>query len=160
MKMDLVIREALEDDLETVVDLWEELLEYHRTIDSSYWAPARDARETMLQWWRQAPEDADRLLLVAEVQGEVVGFVHGTLANTPPPIEDRPFVGISDIAVRADRRRRGIGRALIDALSEGFAEREPQELRLSVALRNDAAVAFYGELGFEPVTYGMRRALG
>ncbi len=158
-ELDVVIREADECDIDAVVELWVELSEYHWELDARYWELATDAREMMRQWWGDAAEAEDRLLLVAEVRGEVVGFIHGKLANTAPPFVDRWFVNVSDVSVKESYRGLGIGRQLLEAIVEGFADSEAEEIRLTCAVMNELAQGFYRKLEFEVITYGLYKAL-
>ena len=61
--------------------------------------------------------------------------------------------------VAADCRRRGVGRRLIEAISDWFLAHGADEIRLSAAVRNEASNAFYRSLGFEPLTCTMIKRL-
>jgi ribosomal-protein-alanine N-acetyltransferase len=62
---------------------------------------------------------------------------------------------VNNIAVRRDRQRHGVGRALLDhLLEEARRENIPQTL-LEVAADNAPAVRLYDEYGFEVI--GVRR---
>jgi len=62
---------------------------------------------------------------------------------------------VQNIAVRQDRQRRGIGRALLQALLAEAARRRVQGVLLEVAVDNGTAQRLYDSFGFEPV--GVRR---
>ena len=55
---------------------------------------------------------------------------------------------IVTIDVDPARRRQGVGRVLMEALTERCREAEAVRLLLEVAVDNDAAIAFYRQLGF------------
>lgn len=55
---------------------------------------------------------------------------------------------ILKIAVRPEKARRGIGRALMDALAAEFMRRGVREMWLEVRAGNTAARSFYADLGF------------
>lgn len=59
------------------------------------------------------------------------------------------------VATRADRRRRGVGRAVLQAAATEAQRRGSEALLLEVAEENDAARALYAALGF--VEIGRRR---
>jgi ribosomal protein S18 acetylase RimI-like enzyme len=81
--------------------------------------------------------------LVAEDGGRVVGHLYGhVLRKRTGHVE----VLLYEIGVRGAYRRRGIGRALVDALSAWMSERRLVELW--VVADNPGAVAFYGACGF------------
>jgi ribosomal-protein-alanine N-acetyltransferase len=62
---------------------------------------------------------------------------------------------VQNIAVRADRQRRGIGRALLEALLAEAKRRGVKAVLLEVAVDNRPAQKLYDSYGFEPV--GVRR---
>jgi len=62
---------------------------------------------------------------------------------------------INNVAVRRDRQRRGIGRALVDALLAEAERNQVAEVLLEVAVDNAAAQKLYGSYGFMVV--GRRR---
>jgi len=155
----VVVRPATPQDLDAVADLWEELIEAHRQLDDRLWEPAPDGRETYRRWVEETLTSDDRVLLVAELDGQVVGFTHGVLAGGPPPMRPRVSGMVTDMIVAADCRRRGIGRRLAEAIRDWFCERGAEDLRLSAAVRNPAAVAFWEALGLEPWVVAMWQRL-
>jgi ribosomal-protein-alanine N-acetyltransferase len=62
---------------------------------------------------------------------------------------------VQNIAVRRDRQRRGIGRALLEALLGEADRRQVKAVLLEVAVDNRAAQKLYDSYGFAPV--GVRR---
>ena len=60
-----------------------------------------------------------------------------------------------NVAVHPEHRRRGIARALIEALVVALRERESRCLTLEVRASNEPAIALYSDLGFGEV--GRRR---
>lgn len=60
-----------------------------------------------------------------------------------------------NLAVHPEHRRRGIARALIEALVVALRERESRCLTLEVRASNEPAIALYSDLGFGEV--GRRR---
>ena len=88
--------------------------------------------------------DPDLLTWVALAGQEVVGFVfcHVLRMRKEPARE----LLLYEIGVRAAHRRRGIGRALVDAMSSWMRAEDIDEVW--VLADNPDAVAFYGACGF------------
>lgn len=84
--------------------------------------------------------------LVAEDAGSIEGFA---IAETRMSHGKR--VGhIVTIDVSPARRRRGVGRLLMIAVTERCREAGASRMQLEVAVNNEGAIAFYTELGFRP----------
>ena len=58
---------------------------------------------------------------------------------------------VKDLAVRADQRRKGIGRALLLTAFQAFAERGEPAVDLKVHDDNAPALAFYRSVGMTPI---------
>jgi len=139
------IRDARAEDAGAIARLLDQL-----GYPSSTEAAARRVREL-------TSSEADRLL-VAEVDGEVVGFagVHVSLA-----VEyDQPAAKLSAIAVDEAHRRRGVGEALVKAAVQEARARGCGLIFLTTAERRADAHAFYAALGFELTGRRYARTLG
>lgn len=109
---------------------------------------ARAFTETPRPW--SAAEFADLLALPstelvvplepAAAAPELDGFALGQIAG--------PEATLLTLAVDPDRRRRGLGRALLLALEARAAGRGAEEMFLDVAADNTAARALYAALGY------------
>ncbi|MBQ7255481.1 MAG: ribosomal protein S18-alanine N-acetyltransferase [Oscillospiraceae bacterium] len=92
---------------------------------------------------RQELENELSFWLVAEEDGEVVGYVGS-----------QTVLGESDVmnlAVSPNRRRRGIAKALMQALEAHLAQAGSEKLTLEVRASNNAAIALYTRLGFRQI---------
>jgi ribosomal-protein-alanine N-acetyltransferase len=123
----MTVRPAVEADLPAV-----------RAIDAE--AFGRDAW-TAAAWfaeWKGVP--AMRHLAVAVEDDRVVGYgIVATIADV---------ADLHRIAVSADRRRHGLGAALVDALISEARRRGCTRMLLEVEASNEAALALYRRLGF------------
>ncbi len=86
------------------------------------------------------------LVLVAEVEGRLVGF--GCLRCLPCLGEDGPFAELSDLFVSAESRRLGIGEALVRALEARARAAGALGWQVNVDPDNEAARRLYQKLGF------------
>lgn len=86
----------------------------------------------------------DSPVIVAEEDGEVVGFTHGVVSQTEG-------VGtVLRLYVDPDRRREGIGGALLSTIEERLAA-DSIRLQATVLAANEAGRRFYEESGYEEV---------
>ena len=103
-------------------------------------------------------EEAGNAILVAEEQGVVVGMCQLLVF--------RHFQGrgglcaeLESVHVRADRRARGIGSALVLASVQAARARGCYRVQLTSNVVRDDAHRFYGRLGFEPTHVGFKMLL-
>jgi [ribosomal protein S18]-alanine N-acetyltransferase len=85
-----------------------------------------------------------RMAVVAEADGRVAGFAAATLLLDGE--ENRSE--LDTMAVDARARRRGMGRALLEAMVAWAAGRGAQRMGLEVRTSNAAALMLYRRLGF------------
>ncbi|MGH7524983.1 MAG: ribosomal protein S18-alanine N-acetyltransferase [Gemmatimonadales bacterium] len=104
-----------------------------RTAFSDPWTRAQLA--TALDW-------PGALAMVAEDDDEIVGYVLGRV------IVDEGE--ILSIATRPTRRREGIGRQLLDAITGTMAAAGAHAAWLEVRMSNEAARTMYRSAGFAP----------
>jgi GNAT superfamily N-acetyltransferase len=86
-------------------------------------------------------------VVVAELEGEVVGLAH--LQVTPAIELDRPVAKVGALVVDQARRGHGIGRALVEAMEAEARGRGCGVLFLTTSERRDDAHAFYERVGLE-----------
>jgi ribosomal protein S18 acetylase RimI-like enzyme len=146
---DVTVRDATGDDLDRVLDLWAELIDLHHDLDGRVWERKPDGKDIFREWLTGAVNDEDRMVLVAEADGRVVGFINGQSHGSPPPLMDRTTGTIDNLAVDVGFRGKGIGRELIAATRQWFADHGAEDVTVRVAARNTHAVGFYEALGFE-----------
>ncbi|MEU3453304.1 ribosomal protein S18-alanine N-acetyltransferase [Micromonospora sp. NPDC006766] len=87
-------------------------------------------------------------LVATDEAGSVLGYAGLMVA---PPDE----AWVQNVAVRRDAQRRGVGRALLEALLAEAARRGVRSTLLEVAADNAPAQRLYATYGFEPI--GVRR---
>lgn len=100
--------------------------------------------------WEANLSDPDVAIRVAEIEGELVGFVE--LAPKKLPYEtSAPAVELRRLYLKTDVHGRGIADELMKWALREAASRGAQELLLSVYVDNHRARRFYERYGFEAV---------
>jgi ribosomal protein S18 acetylase RimI-like enzyme len=95
--------------------------------------------------WIMEYDGASALLLVAEVDGKLVGQADVQPGRWPK----ESHVGIVGIAILDDFRGAGLGRAMMDRVLEWMRDRRFKKACLEVFVTNERAIALYRGLGFE-----------
>lgn len=85
-------------------------------------------------------------VLIAEAEGEPVGFVH--LESRTEELTREHYGYVAELAVRRDAEGSGAGRALLEAAESWATERGHRFLALHVFAANSGARGFYEHLGY------------
>ncbi|APG87565.1 histone acetyltransferase HPA2 (plasmid) [Sinorhizobium americanum CCGM7] len=99
----------------------------------------------------------DVVILVAEHAGSLVGYTYAGLEGFDYMTLRGPAGVVHDIFVDPDRRKEGIGRALLQATIYELIARGAHQIVLSTAFRNEAAQRLFAAAGFRPTMIEMTR---
>ena len=134
-----MIRSYEEGDREACRGLWRDLTQWHRDLyaDQSIWAD-RDPGDFFDEHLETV--GADRIW-VAEEEGRIVGFVGLIVEGVTGELEP--------IVVSPEARGSGIGRALGEQVIAAARELDLRRLDVRPVARNDGAISFFHELGFD-----------
>jgi GNAT superfamily N-acetyltransferase len=146
---DVVVRRATEADLESLVELWVEFIDFHARCERAF-ARAPDGHEHFAATLRERLADGDAAVFVAEDASGVVGYCVAKVSRRAPEFGSWEFGDIHHLAVTEGRRRSGIGRRLFEAVRTWFAERGVRRMELRVVRANPVSSAFWRRLGFRP----------
>ena len=156
----MIVRRAVLDDSEALGRLGALLMDVHYNFDRRrFLAPGEDAAAGYARFLVSRLHDADCAVFVAELDGSVVGYCY---AGVEPLSwkELRDEAGfIHDLALDPSARRRGAGKALVDAAIEWFRERNQARVMLWTSPANDAARHLFEQSGFRPTMIEMTREL-
>jgi len=152
--MKVTIRKAIPDDADQVAQLWQELLRRHLQYGPCF-AITDGAAVDFSDHLRKLPNDPNGLLLVAESEGRLVGFVHGSVLKRPPCFVIPQQGQIWDLFVSEPFRRQGVARELVDRAMSFFREKGMTFVDIRITTRNEAALAFWRRMGIDPyITVG------
>ncbi|MEJ8824171.1 GNAT family N-acetyltransferase [Variovorax humicola] len=97
--------------------------------------------------WREAIEFSEPQVHVAELDGEIVGFVGFDRSRDPKTPSTAGEIWA--IYVKPEHWGKGVGVALWDAAREGLEEEGCLTVTIWVPLRNDRAIRFHELAGFK-----------
>ena len=157
--MRIVVRRATKDDAPIVAEYAMKLVEQHRSYDPVRFA-VMGSLEGMAWFYGGQTEAENAAVLVAELEGRVVGFAYVTYVEKDYLELAVSAAQVQDIYVDRAARHSGAGNALIDAAIETAKEFGASKLLLSVAAKNSAAQSFFEQAGFETTMHEMMRVVG
>ena len=137
--MEITIRTADPSDAEAMLKCYTAPLAARNTLQIPY-RSLESVREQLTK------SGAGDHLLVAEIEGEVVGVI-GLHTSSRPRVNHKAEVGMM---VRDDWKGKGVGAALMQAVSE-LADKwlNLTRIELTVFTDNESAIALYRKFGFE-----------
>ena len=91
-------------------------------------------------------DDPMHCAFVAIDDSHIIGWIHGLIAFR---IESDPFVEIAGLVVSKHSRSQGVGRALVQAVSNWAVEQNIRTVRVRTNIRRKATHGFYEHLGFQ-----------
>jgi GNAT superfamily N-acetyltransferase len=158
MADDITIRPVAPPDEGAIARLWQALTDYHVQLDPRLPTSTPGAAENYAARLLERRDDPYTQTFVAEVGGQVVGYVLGAIIELQPDLfvyADSGF--IADVFVDPAYRRRGIARRLVEAITAWFAERGVFLVEWQVAAQNPDAIRFWESVGGQPLTIRMQK---
>jgi GNAT superfamily N-acetyltransferase len=169
------IRRADRADLVQLTALWIELTEHHAAFEPRF-ALRRGAEGEVRQLLAAQLGDPDTATLVMDEfdyarlrlaarpsglpsEGTLLGFCTLRVDRAPPICAEVERAEITDVAVRASVRRRGIGRALVEAALCWARERGVDRVEARVVAGNTEGRLFWTALGFGAFVDVLQRRL-
>ncbi|MCV2401903.1 GNAT family N-acetyltransferase [Marinomonas sp. C2222] len=142
--MTFSIRSATASDLPQLTHLYNFYIErVPTTFDIDPYTP-----ETRLPWFQQFSETGRYQLLVAENDGEVVGYACSGQFKAKKAYETSVEVSIY---ISENHQGQGVGRALYNALFDRLTTEDVHRAYASITLPNEASCLLHSKFGFEPV---------
>jgi len=159
----ITIRPAVAGDVDGITRTYLESAQHHARLDPERcWVPAAEAISARYREGRQHPKpptqnqpgwgthDAEQAItLVAELSGEIVGFVDVRVERLPDPmLREFLYCHIEEIAVSSRHQSRGIGGRLLQAAEDWGRRHGAEFASLYYLAANTHAGALYERMGY------------
>lgn len=155
-----VIRRAQQSDVDALGRLGALLLRTHYAFDPQRFIAPGDNPEAGYGWFLSSQlNDEDSVVLVAERDGAVIGYIYASLEPHSWKELREPAGFVHDIAVDDRGRRIGVATALMEAAIAWLESRGAPRVVLWTAEQNDAAQRLFDRLGFRRTMIEMTREL-
>lgn len=150
----IVIRGASRDDLPTLLEFEQGVIEAERPMDAGL-------KEGPINYYdlERLITSPDIRLAVAEIYGKLVGCGYARLDSAKPYLKYDRQSYLGFMYVLPDFRGKGINHLILDDLCEWTRSRGVTEVRLEVYPNNTAAIRAYEKTGFKPYLLQMHRTL-
>jgi ribosomal protein S18 acetylase RimI-like enzyme len=155
-----IIRAATPADLPTVGRLGALLVRTHHAFDRRrFLAPTPRTEQGYASFLGTQLASPEALLLVAEQDGQVVGYAYAGIEGHDWMSLRGPAGVLHDLLVDPDHRGKGVGAMLLQAMLTRLQARGASQVVLSTAERNEAAQRLFARAGFRRTMIEMTRDL-
>jgi ribosomal protein S18 acetylase RimI-like enzyme len=156
----VIIRPAVPADAAALGRLGALLVAEHHEFDPArFIAPVPALPERYAQFLASQMERPDKIVLVAERDGAVVGYAYGGVEGNDYMVLRGPAGEIYDLVVAGSHRRRGVGGKLLEAALGALEKLGAPRAVLFTAARNEGAQAMFSKCGFRRTMIEMTREL-
>jgi ribosomal protein S18 acetylase RimI-like enzyme len=161
MSSPVTVRPATPADEKAMGRLGAMLVAEHHAFDPlRFIAPIPELAQRYGAFLASQADRSDKIVLVAEREGEVVGYAYGGVEGNDYMVLRGPAGEIYDVVVDPDHRRQGLGTALFAAVLDALESLGAPRVVLFTADKNHGAQAMFAKLGFRRTMIEMTRELG
>lgn len=147
--MKFSIRKASKKDLQSLLDLNEDLFTFETHFDDSLkptWAQSAFGKGFISRFIRKE----ERVIFIAEAKGNQIGFIAGRKVTSPKFRKHWEFFQLSILFVSEKYRSSGVGQALYDEFFTWAKSKGAERIKVSALAENANAVSFYKKNSFKP----------
>ena len=144
----MITRLANPGDHDAIFPMLRQLRLRQQQLDAALYQLHPDAERRFLRWVGEVGEDPRTTLLVAEEQGQIIGFVYATIEQDLPIYLHEEFAVIREWWVEPAFRGHGAGKALINLAVKELAAVGACQLRVRTAAGDVDGRAILERCGF------------
>ncbi|HLS29833.1 MAG TPA: GNAT family N-acetyltransferase [Flavobacteriaceae bacterium] len=152
------IRKAKPEDLDQLTQYGMNLLKQHSEFDT-YFTPIEKADEIYRMFLEGCLNSENKVLLVAEKEGQLFGYAAGEIQTRSPVFKVAQNGYINDVFVEEEFRKLGIARKFLKTLKKWFESRHIEHIELSVLAKNEIGIKTWQKFGFEAYELKKRVAI-
>ncbi|MCP4262956.1 MAG: GNAT family N-acetyltransferase [Planctomycetes bacterium] len=149
MAREIIIRKAVAEDVSSFLELWKELLDFHKELDP-FFSRSATGHERFAEYLIKNMQSEDSCVVVAVDGNDMVGYCMAAISKYPPVLEKEIYGEIDSIVVTEKYRRNKVGERLINEIRKWYCEKGINRIEARVSTYNKAAREFWAEMGFKP----------
>jgi L-amino acid N-acyltransferase YncA len=149
MAREVIIRKAVAEDVSSIVELWKELMDFHKERDRIF-SRSATGHEAFADFVTGHISNETSYVFVAEEGKDLVGYCLAFIEKYPPVLEMKEYGLVQDIAVTMKYQRMGIGKRFLEEARSWFTEKGVHRIEARVAKTNKLSIEFWAKMGFAP----------
>lgn len=155
----ILIREANRNDVESILDLWEEFTRTLHQMEPDFFVLKPNAREIYRRLLKKQLKFPEYHIFVAEDEGKLIGYHVVSIRYPSEVFVQAPFGHISDLYLQSTYRGQSIGQKLIEAGKNWFLDMGIEKIDVKTFLTNPKGKAFWEANGFQPFEVAFKNNL-
>ena len=146
------IRTAHSNDLPQLVQLWTELMEFHKD-HSPVFQLNDESPVTIRKFIENKLDQTNHRIFIGEMKDQVVGMLIASYSEGASLFQLYKKGYIAETIVSSVHRGKGIGKQLQEVAEDWLRSEGATHLELQVSAKNESGKQFWKQAGFEPSTY-------
>lgn len=153
-----MIREANRGDFDSIIDLWQEMMDFHIEMSNLYQIKP-NAKEVYSDYLTYVLKSPEYVILVFEADDKIRGYLMAT-ESSEPPIYDEKVGLILELSISEKYRNKGIGETLLDEIEKYFRNKGIKRMECMVSDLNEISKNFWFKNGYIPYNLMCVKKLG
>ncbi len=149
MTREIIIRKAIAKDVSSIVELWKELMDFHKEFDR-FFSRSANGHKGFADFITGHISSETSNVFVAEAGKDIVGYCLAIAEKHPPVLEIQKYGLVQDIGVTKKYQRRGIGKRFLKEAQSWFSQKGIHRIEARIATSNKLAREFWAKMGFTP----------
>lgn len=149
MRTQITVREAVQNDVPALVELWKEMMDFHKERDQFFTRTAT-GHEGWTEFITGHISNENSCVMAAECDGQIVGHCLTFITENPPVITTKRYGLFQELAVTTNYRRCGVGEELVKEMLKWFQDHDLKRIEVRVSVHNELSMAFWRKVGFNP----------
>ena len=152
------IRAVQPEEINTIVDMWVDFVDDQYQYDD-FFIRNPEGKINLKNKLHHYVKDDDYLLIGAIKDNKIAGYVLAQVSEHPPFFETSKFCNIRHVFLKPEYRNKKYGTKLMQYTIEWAKEKGVERAELLVAAKNEDAIRFYRNLGFNDFCLVMTKNL-
>ena len=144
-----MIREANIEDINTIIDLWQEMMDLHIQRSELYEIKS-DARQIYAHYLKEVLKNHESIIIVYEIENEIIGYLMAEESLNPPVYKETRIGLIVEICVKESHRNQGIGGELLSKIEKWFLNKDITRIECVISDFNEISKGFWFKNGYKP----------
>ena len=144
-----MIREANTDDIPSIVDLWEEMMNFH-IQKSSIYDIKPDARQIYEFYLKKTLKSHESTVIIYEIENKIIGYLMAEQSQLPPVYKEDTIGTIVEICITEKYRGRGIGEKLVEKIEKWFISKDIYTVECVISDFNEISKCFWFKNEYKP----------